>query len=55
MASVEAALPTRMSDGPHGEPGMASVEAALEWFAHPERYCGLAAKKAHELAQKYRR
>jgi adenylosuccinate lyase len=28
---------------------------ALEWFAHPERYCGLAAKKAHALAQKYRR
>ncbi|MDR0908229.1 MAG: adenylosuccinate lyase [Spirochaetaceae bacterium] len=27
---------------------------ALEWFHHPERYCGLAAKKATELARKYK-
>jgi adenylosuccinate lyase len=29
--------------------------AALEFFSRPEKYCGLAAKKAKELAAKYRK
>jgi adenylosuccinate lyase len=31
----------------------ADKEAAKEWFRHPERYTGLAAKKAKALAKKY--
>ncbi|MDR1231326.1 MAG: adenylosuccinate lyase [Spirochaetaceae bacterium] len=33
----------------------ASEQEADTFFEHPERYCGLAAKKARELAQKYRK
>ncbi|GHU09064.1 adenylosuccinate lyase [Spirochaetia bacterium] len=39
-----------------GSPAAADPsDAALAWFEKPERYCGLAAKKALELAQKYRK
>jgi adenylosuccinate lyase len=37
------------------ETGDAAIAAAIEWFRHPEHYSGLAAKKAKELAAKYRR
>jgi adenylosuccinate lyase len=30
-------------------------EAALEWFSKPEQYCGLAVKKARDIAAKYKR
>jgi adenylosuccinate lyase len=34
---------------------VASPEDALSFFEKPERYSGLAAKKARQLAQKYRK
>jgi adenylosuccinate lyase len=41
--------------GKMAELGLASPDEALSFFEQPERYSGLAAKKAKELAQKYRR
>jgi hypothetical protein len=38
---------------PNGAAG--ANEAALEWFSKPEKYRGLATKKARDIAEKYKR
>jgi adenylosuccinate lyase len=44
-----------LGQAPAGSPAGYHAGAALEFFSRPEKYRGLAAKKAKELAAKYRK